>query len=128
MVNILPDRFRQAVDVLGVGVHVLFLVFVADVEKGELLYEENLESANGGFILSMADFQAADEWNAGNTGCGELLVKLFLRVRALHSGELFRLISADPAAPEEVPAWCRLTGHRLLSAKHPEYWIQRKEN
>jgi hypothetical protein len=34
----------------------------------------------------MSDFQAPDEWNAGNTGCGELLVKLFLRMRALRPG------------------------------------------
>jgi tRNA 2-thiouridine synthesizing protein A len=76
----------------------------------------------------MSGFNAADEWDAGSTGCGELLVKLYLRMRALQPGELFRLISADLAAPEELPAWCRLTGHRLVSANHPEYWIRRKEN
>ena len=76
----------------------------------------------------MTGANAADEWEAGNIGCGELLVKLHLRMRLLRSGDLFRLVSTDPAAPEEIPSWCRLTGHKLVSANHPEYWIQRKEN
>jgi tRNA 2-thiouridine synthesizing protein A len=71
---------------------------------------------------------AADEWDAGHIGCGELLIHLHFRLDALRPGELFRLVSADPAAPEELPSWCRLTGHKLISANHPEYWIQRKEN
>jgi tRNA 2-thiouridine synthesizing protein A len=71
---------------------------------------------------------AADQWDAGLTGCGELIVQLHLRMRSLLPGQLFRLISKDPAAPEEIPAWCRLTGHKLIFAEHPEYWIQRKEN
>lgn len=61
-------------------------------------------------------------------GCGELLIQLHFRLNALRPGELFRLVSADPAAPEELPAWCRLTGHKLISTNHPEYWIQRREN
>ena len=72
--------------------------------------------------------QASDEWNAGSIGCGELLVKLYLRMRDLQPGQMFRLVSLDPAAPEEMPSWCRLTGHYLVSAQHPEYWIKRKEN
>jgi len=71
--------------------------------------------------------QAAEEWDAGTTGCGDLLIQLYLRLRNLEPGQLFRLISLDPAAPEDIPAWCRLTGHKLVSATHPEYWIERKE-
>ncbi len=48
------------------------------------------------------------------------------RVLALAPGALFRLRATDPAAPEDIPAWCRLTGHALVSAEHPLYLIRRK--
>ena len=35
-------------------------------------------------------------------------------------------VLGDPAAAEDVPSWCRLTGHALLSASPPEYRIRRK--
>ena len=30
-------------------------------------------------------------------------------------------------APEDLPAWCRMTGNPLVSMHHPEYHIRRKE-
>ena len=68
----------------------------------------------------------AAQWDAGHTGCGEVLIQLRLRFRPLHTGQLFRLISHDIAAPLEIPAWCRVTGRRLARAEHPEYWIEQK--
>jgi tRNA 2-thiouridine synthesizing protein A len=68
----------------------------------------------------------ADEWDAGEMGCGELLIHLSVRIKRLHTGQLFRLISQDPGAVEDMPAWCRLTGHTLVTADHPVYVIRRK--
>lgn len=70
---------------------------------------------------------ADGEWNAGDMGCGELVLELRLRLQSMKPGEILRLTARDPGAPEDLPAWCRLTGHVLLSSNHPEYWIQRKE-
>lgn len=67
-----------------------------------------------------------DRWDAGDLGCGELVILLRGRVRALQPGQLFELIALDPGAREDLPAWCRLTGHRLVSAEHPTYLIERK--
>ncbi len=69
---------------------------------------------------------AADELDAGSRGCGELVVELKLRMRALAPGELLKLTARDPGAPEDLPAWCRLTGHVLRAASHPVYWIECK--
>lgn len=66
-------------------------------------------------------------WDAGSLGCGELVLGLFGRIKAVSPGGIFRLIVQDPAAPEDIPAWCRMTGHKLVRATHPEYLIQRKE-
>jgi tRNA 2-thiouridine synthesizing protein A len=65
-------------------------------------------------------------WDAGDMGCGELVLALRNRLLALAPGEVFRLRATDPAAPEDIPAWCRMTGHMLVSADHPIYLIRRK--
>ncbi len=67
-----------------------------------------------------------DEWDAGDLGCGELVLELRLRLQALSPGDIFKLCARDPGAPEDLPAWCRLTGHRLVRAEPPAYWIKRK--
>jgi tRNA 2-thiouridine synthesizing protein A len=75
-----------------------------------------------------SDQKPVDEWDAGQTGCGELLMRLNPRLRALEPGSVLRVIARDAGAPEDLPAWCRLTGHQLVYAKHPEYWIRKKES
>jgi len=67
-------------------------------------------------------------WDAGNTGCGELLIELRSRLKNLAPGELLQLVARDPGAQEDLPAWCNLTGHKLLKAEHPLYVIQRKDD
>ena len=66
----------------------------------------------------------AGAWDAGHMGCGEILMLLRRRMQALSPGEIFKLTAHDPGAPVDMPAWCRLTGRRLLRADHPEYWIE----
>jgi len=68
-----------------------------------------------------------DEWDAGNMGCGELLMELRFRMNSLAPGQIFKLIALDPGAIEDIPAWCRLTGHALVSTEHPLYVIRRRE-
>lgn len=68
----------------------------------------------------------ASEWNAGDMSCGDLVLELRLRLMKLQGGEVLRLIATDPAAPEDIPAWCNLTGHQLLEAAPPKFLIQRK--
>ena len=68
----------------------------------------------------------ADQWDSGDMGCGEVIILLRLRMQALDPGEVFKLTTRDLGAPEEMPAWCRMTGRRLLRADHPDYWIEQK--
>ena len=68
------------------------------------------------------------EWDAGDMGCGELVLELRSRMRALPTGQTLRLIARDPGAPADLPAWCRMTGHALVSAQHPVYVIKKKED
>ena len=66
------------------------------------------------------------EWDAGDLGCGELVMVLRQRMNALQPGQLLKLTARDPGAPEDLPAWCRMTSHTLVSARHPEYIVKRK--
>ena len=70
----------------------------------------------------------AAQWDAGELGCGELVLELRFRLSALGPGELFRLVALDPGAPADIPAWCRMTGHTLVTTEHPVYLIQRKKD
>ena len=65
-------------------------------------------------------------WDAGDMGCGELIVKLAGRLRALPPGAVLELVSSDPGSPEDLPSWCRLTGHTLVAAEHPHYRIRKR--
>ena len=67
------------------------------------------------------------EWDAGDMGCGDLVLELRARVEVLGPGRVLRLTARDPGAPADIPAWCRMTGHALVSAQHPIYLIRRKE-
>jgi tRNA 2-thiouridine synthesizing protein A len=66
------------------------------------------------------------EWNAGDLSCGDLVLELRLKLRGLPPGAILHLVALDRGAREDIPAWCRMTGHRLLAAEHPHYRIERK--
>jgi tRNA 2-thiouridine synthesizing protein A len=70
----------------------------------------------------------AAEWDAGDTGCGELVLELRLRLDTMSPGQIMKLTARDPGAPADIPAWCRMTGHALVGGQPPVYLIQRKEN
>jgi tRNA 2-thiouridine synthesizing protein A len=71
---------------------------------------------------------AADAvWDAGDLACGDLILQLRGRMEGMRPGQVLRLVALDSGAPEDLPAWCRLTGHTLLATDHPIYLIRRKE-
>ena len=72
--------------------------------------------------------RADAEWNAGELACGELVLELRNRLTVMKPGERLELVALDPGAPADIPAWCRMTGHTLVSTQHPMYLIQRKED
>jgi tRNA 2-thiouridine synthesizing protein A len=46
--------------------------------------------------------------------CPVPIIRLARAARALPPGSIIELLSDDPAAEHDVPAWCRLRGHTLL--------------
>ena len=67
------------------------------------------------------------QWDAGETGCGQLIVGLRRQLESLRCGASLEVIARDAGAPADLPAWCRITGHTLVSATHPVYVIQKND-
>lgn len=74
------------------------------------------------------DPEVSERWDAGMMGCGDLVIELRRRMRAMSAGGVLLLVAEDPGAPADIPAWCGMTGHALLAARHPEYWIRRRDS
>jgi tRNA 2-thiouridine synthesizing protein A len=72
------------------------------------------------------DWERDDVFDGGDAGCGDLLYDLRFRFRDLRAGTRVLVRALDAGAPVEIPAWCRMTGHRLLRASHPFYLIARR--
>jgi tRNA 2-thiouridine synthesizing protein A len=49
--------------------------------------------------------------------CPVPIIRLARATAALAPGSLVALLTDDPAAEHDVPAWCRLRGHTLLSSE-----------
>lgn len=62
-------------------------------------------------------------WDAGDLGCGELVINLRRRLRGM-PGATLELIATDAGAPADLAAWCRMTGDTLVRAEPPVYWIR----
>ncbi len=54
--------------------------------------------------------------DAGESGCGELVMLIFQRMKTLGPGERLTVLAYDAAAEVDIPAWCRTTGQRLVES------------
>lgn len=73
-------------------------------------------------------WQFEDVFDALELGCGQLLLELHRFVAPFRPGARIMLATRDAASRIDVPAWCRMTGHRLIEHSHPFYLIERKNN
>ena len=53
--------------------------------------------------------------DAGEAGCGDLVMLIFQEMKKMAPGETLRVMAFDAAAEVDVPAWCRSTGNLLLA-------------
>ncbi len=71
-------------------------------------------------------WQFDDEFDGGEETCGRVIVNLYLYIRDQPPGRRILVISRDPGAPIELPAWCRMTRNKLTEVQHPYYLITLK--
>ncbi len=65
-------------------------------------------------------------WVAGQIGCSQLAVGLQRALAGLSVGERVEVITHNEGAEIDIPAWCHITGHQLLTLNHPVYIIQKQ--
>lgn len=78
------------------------------------------------FVEAMSNsIDADEEWDAGDMGCGILVLELRKKLRA-QPGAVFKVRATDLGAPEDLPAWCRITGNDLIhhDPATNSYWIK----
>ena len=75
---------------------------------------------------TLPDWKFDDEFDGGEETCGRVIVNLFLYIRNQPPGVRILVISRDPGAPVELPAWCRMTKNELTEMEHPYYLITLK--
>ena len=68
----------------------------------------------------------AKRWDAGEGSCGLLIVGLRRQLAPLRPGESLEVVARSAGALHDLEAWCRITGHSLVSAAHPSYVVQKK--
>jgi len=72
------------------------------------------------------DWEFDDEFDGGEETCGRVIVNLYLYIRDQPPGHRILVISRDPGAPVELPAWCRMTRNEMTEMQHPYYLITLK--
>jgi tRNA 2-thiouridine synthesizing protein A len=77
--------------------------------------------------MTITEPEPHDTFDAGDAMCGELVLKLKRRVECLASRQVLKLVTRDPGAKADLPAWCRITGHRLVWSNGTTFYIERKE-
>ncbi|HXF62395.1 MAG TPA: sulfurtransferase TusA family protein [Caldilineaceae bacterium] len=71
-------------------------------------------------------FGADAFYDAGDTGCAYgPLDDVALLLRKMASGQTLEIRATDPSVAVDLPAWCRLTGHQLVSHQGDRYLIRR---
>jgi TusA-related sulfurtransferase len=81
------------------------------------------ESGRGGAGLPEPD--ALLDLGAGSCEAGGLL-KARALIGALAPGQVMEVRSTDPVVADEVPAWCRMTGHDYLGAEGTRYFVRKR--
>ncbi|MFH2057965.1 MAG: sulfurtransferase TusA family protein [Pseudomonadota bacterium] len=74
----------------------------------------------------MPNWEFDDEFDGGEETCGRVIINLYLYIQDLIPGSRILVISRDPGAPIELPAWCRMTNNELKNIQHPYYLITLK--
>ena len=87
------------------------------------------DSSPGGMVPKFPvaqDDSRPHVYDFGDLGCGDLILELRRILRELGPGVVVRVLATDPGAPQDIPAWVRMTGHTLLGAAHPVYDLRKR--
>ena len=56
------------------------------------------------------------ELDARRLLCPMPVIRTQDRIAELHAGDVLRVNCTDPGALNDIPAWCRINGHRVMES------------
>ncbi len=72
--------------------------------------------------------QHAAFFDADDMSCGDLVLELRNQMKKLQAGEVLQVRAIDPGAPEDLPAWGRVTRNQLIHQESPLYWFRVRQD
>ncbi|HVA89357.1 MAG TPA: sulfurtransferase TusA family protein [Chloroflexota bacterium] len=73
-------------------------------------------------------FGADAFYDAGDKGCGDgPLDDIAFLIRKMPAGQTLEIHATEPSVAVDLPAWCRLTGHRMVEHTGDHYLVRRKD-
>jgi len=58
--------------------------------------------------------------------CPLPVLELARHIGAVEVGDVVVVVSDDPAAATDIPAWCRMKGHEFVGATETEHTVRRR--
>jgi len=58
--------------------------------------------------------------------CPLPIIDLAKRMPSVEVGAVIRVLADDPAAANDIPAWCRMKGHDYLGSPEPDAYEVRR--
>ena len=63
------------------------------------------------------------ECDARNLLCPMPVIRVQNQVKTLQAGDRLKVICTDPGTLNDIPAWCRINGHTVLSTEERDRFI-----
>ena len=65
--------------------------------------------------MARGSIETLKEVDATGTLCPMPLIRAQDFVRSIEPGDRFALLATDPGVYQDIPAWCRMHGHEIIS-------------
>jgi tRNA 2-thiouridine synthesizing protein A len=76
---------------------------------------------------SRPGIEADEHYDAGNRDCAEGPIdEIAVQLRKMNSGQVLDIQASDPSVAEDIPAFCRLSGHEFVKQEGDHYLVRRK--
>jgi len=60
------------------------------------------------------------ELDARRMFCPMPVIRTQDKIKELNVGDTLEVASTDPGALNDIPAWCRINGHKVIETRHDE--------
>jgi len=58
--------------------------------------------------------------NAKRLLCPLPVIRTQDKVKTMQTGEILEVVCTDPGVMQDIPAWCRINGHKVLETQEEE--------